>query len=98
MKHLTPKTRDDMHYIAANNIFAFYMTGGIDGAAAEYNKVAEEMRVNAGKDGYCAACTDTLVAWYKASCASLLKDLGDGKKLHQDYPRMQLPPCCGAAA
>lgn len=92
-KHLTKRICEEMHYLPANNAFAFYLVHGLR-AKEEYLKAAEKMRERSVQHGYCPQCTDTLVRWYLSSCQQVLDDINRGKKPDQTYPVIVLPQCC----
>ena len=80
---LTQEQIDEVHYLPANNVFAFHMTGGIAGArvdsAQEYERILKEDAV--GKE---------FADWYKASCDWLIERLENGGTVSTDYPRLIL--------
>lgn len=96
MKHLTKEQVTEYHYIPANNVFAFFLTGGKDGAAAEVVKVSEEMDQRAVADGMCSMCRAAFQQWYQRSCSIVIKQMSDGEKPTTDYVPFTSP--CWAVA
>ncbi len=92
MKHLTKAECAEMQYIPANNVFAFYLTGGKDGAEYEIVEVSERMDHKAAEQGTCSTCRMALQQWYLRSCHLVLKGMVAGEKPNQDYPPF-VSPC-----
>ncbi len=92
MKHISKSEIKEMHYIPANNVFAFYLMGGKDGAEAEIIELSERMDKEAAKLGTCSTCRMAFQQWYLRSCHLVLKGMVAGEKPNQDYPPF-VSPC-----
>lgn len=91
MKHITKEQVTESHYIPANNVFAFFLTGGKDGATAEVIEESEKMEQRAVEDGMCSMCRVAFQQWYQRSCSIVIKQMTAGEKPTTDYAPFTSP-------
>jgi len=90
MKHLTPETIRDSHYIAANNMAASWLVGGEPEARAVIQRNLER-HANAPPEDFCPICTTAFAAWYAKSCEIVIDHLKSSKGVSTDYPPLIYP-------
>ncbi len=95
MKHITKSEAADFQYIAANNVLAFYLSGGEEGARAEIVSESAKIEQRSMEHGTCSICISAFVQWYERSCSIALKQMIAGEKLTDDYAPFNSPCWAG---